>query len=140
MSLVIISMMTIVALGIVFADNGGCPCNPQPPVSKIKETENTEGNVQPMNTCMRSWIEYRNCGPRRYDEHEYVCGCTCIWTNMGRYCMWNCCHNWEQQCDKYRIWYNNCTHQMMYEEYLGRVTRSGTDREHGHYGIRCICG
>lgn len=36
--------------------------------------------------------------------------------------------------------YNNCTHQMMYEEYLGRVTRSGTDREHGHYGIHCICG
>ncbi|RLG00875.1 hypothetical protein DRN58_02860 [Thermococci archaeon] len=65
-------MMTIVALGIVFADNEGCPCNPQPPVSKIKETENTEGNVQPMNTCMRSWIEYRNCGPKVYDEHEYV--------------------------------------------------------------------
>ena len=47
MSLVIISMMTIVALGIVFADEEVCPCNednegcvPAP----IEDVENTNGN------------------------------------------------------------------------------------------------
>jgi len=54
-------MMTIVALSVVFADNGGCPCNPQPPVSKIKEIENTKGAVQPLGECMRTWIE-KDCG------------------------------------------------------------------------------
>ena len=64
MSLVIISMMTIVALDIVFADDKdkeGCPCNPQPPATVTKEIENTKRDVQPTNTCMRTWIEYRNC-------------------------------------------------------------------------------
>jgi len=129
MSLIVISMMTIVALGIVFAENGGCPCNPQPPANVTRE--NTEGNVQPTNTCMRSWIEYRNCGPRRYAGY-YTYDCLCYEDpDFPIYeCNWKTCREWTQQCDKYRVWYNNCTHTVIWEDYLGKVTRTGTECEY----------
>jgi len=127
MSLVIISMMMIVALGAVFADNKdkeGCPCNPQPPISKIKETsaENTKGNVQPMNTCMRSWIEYRNCGTKKHPGAwtVYICKCKPAGGFLV-FCDSKCKRKLFVECDKYRVWYNNCTHQMMWSEYLGKA-------------------
>jgi len=132
MSLVIISMMTIVALGVVFADKEGCSCNkgcvPKPP-ENIKESgvdsENTEGNVQPLNTCMRTWIEYRNCSPKQWTWKVHKCVLVRgDWGGVTAHVI--CKGTWTQQCDKYRVWYNNCTHEVMYKEYLGRVTRSGT--------------
>jgi len=125
MSLVVISMMTIVALGVVFADNGGCPCNPQPPVSKIKETEigNTEGNVQPLGECMRTWIE-KDCGPKVYYDPEFV-GC---WPGVSRYRVaWN--WHWYRYCEKWRVWYDICQHKELYREYLGVFRESGTKFE-----------
>ncbi len=121
MSLVIISMMTIVALGIVFADEEVCPCNednegcvPAP----IEDVENTNGNVQPTNTCMRTWIEYRNCNSPQWGNWHVI-----TYTRWGDGWKTWCQRLYTQECDKYRVWYNNCTHQVMYEEYLGRKTR-----------------
>jgi len=130
MSLIIILTM-IVALGVVFADNKdkeGCPCNPQPQISKIKETsaENTKGNVQPLNTCMRYHIEYRNCSASHWTWRAGHVEKELIQIYPGVYRMrwsWYCTGYKTQQCDKYGVWYNNCTHQVMYEDYLGRVTR-----------------
>ena len=131
MSLIVISMMAIVALGVVFADNGGCPCNPQPPVSKIKETEigNVEGNVQPLGECMRTWIE-KDCGPKVYYDPEFV-GCwRCV--NPREYRVaWN--WHWYRYCEKWRVWYDICQHKELYREYLGVFRESGTKLED------CIC-
>jgi len=135
MSLVIISMMTIVALGIVFADDKdkeGCPCNPQPPANVTKE--NTEGNVQPLGECMRYHIEYRNCGPKEY-VHTYMRGCHCY--PQGA-CYYQCCREWEQQCEKWGVWYDICLHQTISETYYGTVTRTGKDCE-SYIGICCCC-
>jgi len=62
-------MMTIVVLNVVFADKEGCPCNPQPPANVTKE--NTEGNVQPLGECMRTWIE-KDCGPWYNDHLDHI--------------------------------------------------------------------
>jgi len=128
--------MTVVALGVVFADNGGCPCNPQPPVSKIKEIENTRGNIQPLGECMRTWIEYR-CTPKEYTNWKVIrCVNIAEWPTYEFYV--KCERTWSQLCDKYRVWYDNCTHQVMYEEYLGEVIRSGKETS-AHTDIKCTC-
>jgi len=113
--------MTVVALGVVFADNGGCPCNPQPPISKIKETEieNTEGNVQPLGECMRYRIEYRNCTPKEWTWEVVKCVLIKAWWGGRTSKVW-CKGTWTQQCDKYGVWYDNCTHQKLYEDYPGK--------------------
>jgi hypothetical protein len=138
-SLIIISMMMVVALGVVFADNGdkeGCPCNPLPPVSKIKETENTEGDVQHLGECMRYRIEYRNCTPKQWTWEVVKCVLIKAWWGGRTSKVW-CKGTWTQQCDKYGVWYDNCTHQKLYEDYLGRVTLSGSET-HSHYWD-CSC-
>jgi hypothetical protein len=146
MSMVIISMMMVVAFGVVFADKGGCPCNednegcvPAP----IEDVENTEGNVQPMNTCMRSWIEYRNCGTKKHPGAWTVYECKC--ESAGGFlvfCDSKCKRKLFVECDKYRVWYNNCTHQMMWSEYLGKAWKF-VGYEYGGgvegYPWRCKC-
>jgi len=105
MGSIVILMMTVVALGIVFADDKdkeGCPCNPQPPVTVAKEIEDTEGNIRPLNTCMRTWIEYRNCSPKQWtwkiDKCVLVEG---FWGGLTAHVI--CEGTWTQQCDKYRV-------------------------------------
>ena len=129
MSLVVISMMTIVALGVVFADKGGCPCNPQPPVSKIKEIENTEGDIQPLGRCMRTWIE-KDCGPKVYDEGHMVNCWETVNPNIVRV-IWD--WHWYRYCEKWRVWYDICQHKELYREYLG------TFREEGWHQEDCWC-
>jgi len=126
MSLIIISMMTIVALGVVFADKGGCPCNAQPPATVTKEIENTEGNVQPLGECMRYHIEYRNCSAPHWTWKAGDVKREMVEIYPGVYRMkwsWYCTGSKTQQCDKYGVWYDNCLHRVMWEDYLGRVTR-----------------
>jgi len=119
MGSIVILMMAIVALNVVFADEEVCPCSkggcsPVPPMN----IENTNGNVQPMNTCTRTWIEYRNCSSPQWGNWHVV-----AYTEWGDGWKTWCQRLYTQECDKYRVWYNNCTHQVMYEEYLGRKTR-----------------
>jgi len=131
MSLIIISMMTIVALSVVYADNGGCPCNSHP----IKDIENTKGDVQPLGECMRYHIEYR-CTPKQWTWE--VLDCVVITSDWGMTVRAHCRGTWTQQCDKYGVWYDNCTHRKLYEDYLGRVTRTGT-KSYWHESWDCSC-
>jgi len=133
MSLIIISMMTIVALSVVYADNGGCPCNkgnegyvPAP----LEDVENTEGDVQPLGECMRTWIE-KDCGPKVYYDPEFV-SCRHYATDKPKYLVvWN--WHWYRYCEKWRVWYDICQHKELYREYLGVFRESGTKLED------CIC-
>jgi len=137
MGSIVILMMTIVALNVVFADEEVCPCSkggcsPVPPMN----IENTNGNVHPMNTCMRSWIEYRNCTPKQWTWK--LTKCVLLISNWGEMKSYGMCEGtWTQQCDKYRVWYNNCTHKVMYKEYLGRVTLSGSESHRNDWNCSC---
>jgi len=124
MSLVIISMMTIVVLNVVFADKEGCPCNkgcvPNPP-ENIKESavdsENTEGNVQPLGECMRTWIE-KDCGPW-YNDHLDHISLFIVYDWPYKYEYYRYYYAHERDCEKWRVWYDNCQHKELYREYLG---------------------
>jgi len=128
MSLVIISMMMIVALGVVFADEGGCPCNSHP----IKDIENTKGAVQPLGECMRTWIE-KDCGPKFYDKGRFVsCKNHSLWPYYPyKLVTWN--WHWYRYCEKWRVWYDICQHKELYREYLGVF------REEGWHYTYCEC-
>jgi len=126
MSLIIISMMMIVALSVVYADNGGCPCN-VPTSDETKETgiENTKGDVQPLDGCIRSWIE-EDCVPW-YNDHfdhktlwkEYYAGIPWVPYQFFHYKVWNYYYAHERDCEKWRVWYDVCQHKELYREYLG---------------------
>lgn len=111
-------MMTIVALSVVYADNGGCPCN-APTSDELKETgiEDTKEDVQPLDGCIRSWIE-KDCGPWYNDHLDHISLFRVYdWPYMYEYYRYYYAH--ERDCEKWRVWYDNCQHKELYREYLG---------------------
>ena len=86
---------------------------------------------------MRYHIEYRNCGPKQWTWETVKC--VILGNELWGYTVRAYCRGtWTQQCDKYGVWYDNCTHRKLYEDYLGRVTRTGTIC-HWHESWDCSC-